>query len=65
MISEPQSYVVGAAIDGSTDNLAAHRVQILGAILPAAVAYGVTEVEPTREPLRVCLPSNRCTYTAI
>jgi hypothetical protein len=42
------------ATNDGTENLAAHRAQILGAILPTAVAYGVAEVEPTREPLRVC-----------
>jgi hypothetical protein len=39
------------------ENLAAHRAQILTAILPVAVAFGAAEVEPDREPLRVSLVS--------
>jgi hypothetical protein len=35
------------------ENIAAHRAQILTAILPVAVAFGVAEIEPDREPLRV------------
>jgi hypothetical protein len=45
--------VLNTATNNSAENLAAHRGQILGAILPTAVAYGVAEVEPAREPLRV------------
>jgi hypothetical protein len=35
------------------ENLAAHRAQVLMTILPTAVAYGVAELEPTREHLKV------------
>jgi hypothetical protein len=41
--------------DCATENLAVHRARILESILPSAVAYGVAEVEPIREPLKVCV----------
>jgi hypothetical protein len=38
-----------------TESLAAHRAQVLSAILPVAIAHGVAEVEPVREPLRASI----------
>jgi hypothetical protein len=55
MSRKPEPGAFEIATNNRTENLAAHRAHILGATLPAAVAYGVAEVEPTREPLRVCL----------
>jgi hypothetical protein len=37
----------------STENLAAHRAQILASILPTAMMYGAMEVDPERDPLKV------------
>jgi hypothetical protein len=50
--------------DHETENLAVHRARILASILPSAVAYGVAEVEPIREPLRVCV-SFRVVYIVV
>jgi hypothetical protein len=39
----------------STENLASHRTQLLVAILPNALTYGVTETVPEREQLKVVI----------
>ena len=41
------------AID--TETLAAHRAQRLLSLLPCALAFGLSEVEPKPEPLKVLL----------
>ncbi|EIN14302.1 hypothetical protein PUNSTDRAFT_41556 [Punctularia strigosozonata HHB-11173 SS5] len=35
-----------------TENLAAHRVKLLGSVLPKALEYGANEIEPDIDPLR-------------
>lgn len=39
----------------STENLASHRVQQILAILPTALVAGVSELEPTVEPLKASI----------
>ena len=41
----------------STENLSSHRAQQLMALLPRALMYGLTELGPDPEPLRVSLSS--------
>lgn len=41
------------SVDGGLENLVSYRVQRLSDILPTALKYGATEMEPDLEPLRV------------
>lgn len=44
-------------MDVTTESLATHRAQSLLTFLPVALEYGVAEVHPTVEPLKVTLPA--------
>jgi hypothetical protein len=54
LISQAVAYRV------TLENLAAHRVRYLLSLLPIALAFGVTENEPTFEALRVGGPNLHC-----
>ena len=39
--------------DLTSENMASHRAQLLLQLLPMALAYGASEIEPQVEPLKV------------
>jgi hypothetical protein len=50
---KPISNVCHSSPDAFAENLASHRVEILSRSLRVALAHGLAEIEPDKEPLKV------------